>query len=79
MLSIDKEKGVIRFSYDNGEIPVQGTIGYFRLTKDKIAFTLTGQTVGASTPTRDIGMLLKALGDDLIVEAWKTIESEDGG
>jgi hypothetical protein len=76
MLSINKERGEIRFSYDSDGGPVQGRIGYFQLTKDRIAFTLTGQTTNASVPVRDIGMLLKALGDDLIVDAWRSSKTE---
>jgi hypothetical protein len=80
VLSIDKEKGEIAFSYDNSDgIPVQGKIGYFLIAKDRVAFTLTGQTVAASIPARDIGMFLSAIGNDLSVEAWKMIKAESGG
>jgi hypothetical protein len=80
MLSIDKERGEIKFSYHNSdEVPVQGTLTYFQLNKDRIAFTLTGQTAMSSVMERDIGMLLAALGQDLVVEAWKSKRSEVDG
>ena len=69
MLVINKDKGEIVFSYDTGgDVPVQGRITYNMLGLDRVTFTLMGQTVKTNYEVRDIGMLLAAIGTDLMLE-----------
>ena len=70
MLLIKQDKGEIIFSFqsDSPE-PVQGRITYKVLDNKRVTFTLMGQTVKTNYEVRDIGMLLAAIGTDLMAEA----------
>lgn len=70
MLRINKDNGEIVFSYDNSKgVPVQGRITYMVLDKKRVTFTLTAQTAKLNYEVRDIGMLLAAIGTDLMMES----------
>jgi hypothetical protein len=70
MLRINKDNGEIVFSYDNsGGVWVQGRITYMVLDNKRVTFTLTAQTAKLNYEVRDIGMLLAAIGTDLMVES----------
>jgi len=72
MLQINKDKGEIVFSYQSETPePVQGRITYNVLDNNRVTFTLMGQTVLTNYEVRDIGMLLAAIGTDLMVETME--------
>jgi hypothetical protein len=80
MLRINKDKGEIVFSYDNSEgVPVQGRITYMVLDNKRVTFTLMAQTAKLNYEVRDIGMLLAAIGTDLMLEGEKSEQSEGDG
>jgi hypothetical protein len=79
MLRINKDKGEIVFSYDSDKGMVQGRITYFKNMLDELTFNVSARTVPHSNDVRDIGMLLAAIGHDLIVENWKSLPSEVDG
>jgi hypothetical protein len=76
MLVINKEKGEVVYAYESTKGLVQGRIVYFKNMLDELTFTLNGRTVSHFGDIRDIGMMLSALGNDLVVESK---ESETDG
>ena len=80
MLVIKRDRGEIIFSYQSDSPdPVQGRITYNALDNRRVTFTLMGQTVLHFGEVRDIGMLLAAIGTDLILEDGKSEQSEGDG
>ena len=72
MLVIKQDKGEIIFAYDtDSPVPVQGRITFNVIGTDRVTFTLMGQTVKTNYEVRDIGMLLAAIGTDLMLEGDK--------
>lgn len=78
MLLIKKDKGEIVFAYANeSPVPVQGRITYNVLDKTRVTFSMMAQTVKANHEVRDIGMLLAAIGTDLMLETEQG-DKDDG-
>jgi hypothetical protein len=68
MLRINKDKGEIMFSYESDKGMIQGRISYFKNMLDELTFNVSARTVPVTTDVRDIGTLLSAIGNDLMVE-----------
>jgi phage tail protein X len=68
MIRIDKGRGEIIFSYEADKGVIQGRITYHKNMLDELTFNVSARTVSVTTDVRDVGMLLAAIGNDLMVE-----------
>jgi hypothetical protein len=75
MLRINKDKGLIMFSYSSDKGVVQGRISYFKNMLDELTFNLSARTVPVTNDVQDIGTLLNAIGQDLVVESLRLEKS----
>jgi len=69
MLLIKEDTGEVIYTYDSIKGLVQGRVTFHQISDRELAFTLTGRTVPCFGNIHDLGIMLKALGNDLIEEA----------